>query len=93
MIPFLDKELGKVNPYGVYLLNNNTGFVNLGTDHDTSDFAIESIRRWWNTVGKPTFPNAKRLYINCDGGGSNGSRCRLWKEDLAKLAEETGLEI
>ena len=90
---FLDKELGKVNPYGVYLLNNNTGFVNLGTDHDTSDFAIESIRRWWNTVGKPTFPNAKRLYINCDGGGSNGSRCRLWKEDLAKLAEETGLEI
>ena len=90
---FLDKKLGQVDPYGVYVENNNTAFVNLGTDHDTSDFAIESIRRWWWTVGHSTFPDADRIYINCDGGGSNGSRCRLWKKDLAKLAEETGLEI
>lgn len=90
---FLDKTLGKVNPYGIYLLNDNTGFINLGTDHDTSDFATESIYRWWMSVGRHTFPNAKRLYINCDGGGSNGSRCHLWKYDLAKLAEKTGLEI
>ena len=86
-------ELGKVAPYGVYLVNENTGFVNLGSDHDTSAFAVESIRRWWNIVGQPTFPNAKRLYINCDGGGSNGWRMRLWKYELALLAEETGLEI
>lgn len=89
---FLDKKLGQVAPYGVYVENNNTAFVNLGIDHDTSDFAVESIRRWW-TVGHATFPNATRLYITCDGGGSNGSRCRLWKKDLAKLAQETGLEI
>ena len=85
--------LGKVAPYGVYLVNKNTGFVNLGSDHDTSAFAVESIRRWWNIVGQPTFPDAKRLYINCDGGGSNGWRVRLWKYELALLAEETGLEI
>lgn len=84
---------GKVAPYGVYLVNENTGFVNLGTDHDTSAFAVESIRRWWNIVGKPTFPNAKSLYINCDGGGSNGWRARLWKYELALLSQETGLEI
>ena len=67
-------EEGKVAPYGVYLINNNVGFVNLGRDHDTSAFAVESIRRWWNIVGKSTFPDAKKLYINCDGGGSNGWR-------------------
>lgn len=89
--PFPD--LGKVAPYGVYLVNDNTGFVNLGTDHDTSAFAVESIRRWWNIVGKPTYPDAKRIYINCDGGGSNGWRVRLWKYELALLAQETGLEI
>lgn len=86
-------ELGKVAPYGVYLVNDNMGFVNLGTDHDTSAFAVESIRRWWSIVGKPTFPNAKKLYINCDGGGSNGWRTRLWKYELALLAQETCLEI
>ena len=86
-------ELGKVAPYGVYLINENTGFVNLGTDHDTSAFAVESIRRWWNIVGKPTYPKAKKLYINCDGGGSNGWRVRLWKYELALFAQETGLEI
>ena len=86
-------ELGKVAPYGVYLINENTGFVNLGTDHDTSAFAVESIRRWWNIVGKPTYPDAKKIYINCDGGGSNGWRVRLWKYELALFAQETGLEI
>ena len=86
-------ELGKVSPYGIYVLNDNTGFVNLGTDHDTSAFAAESIRRWWDAVGKPTFPKAKRLYITCDGGGSNGSRSRAWKCELQELANYSGLEI
>ena len=86
-------DLGKVAPYGVYLINDNMGFVNLGTDHDTSAFAVESIRRWWNIVGKHTYPDAKKLYINCDGGGSNGWRVRLWKYELALFAEETGLEL
>lgn len=84
---------GKAAPYGVYLINNNVGFVNLGRDHDTSAFAVESIRRWWDIVGKNTFPESKKLYINCDGGGSNGWRVRLWKYELALFAEETGLEI
>ncbi len=87
------QELGKVNPYGVYVLNDNTGFVNLGIDHDTPAFALESIRRWWDTLGKPTFPEAKRLYITCDGGGSNGSRARAWKCELQEFANYSGLEI
>lgn len=86
-------ELGKVAPYGVYVLNNNTGFVNLGTSHDTSEFAVTSISCWWNAVGKNTFPTAKRIYITCDGGGSNGSRSRNWKYELQQLANDTGLEI
>lgn len=86
-------ELGKVNPYGVYVLNDNTGFVNLGTSHDTAEFAGESVYRWWEAVGKHTFPNAKRLYINCDGGGSNSSRKWIWKYQLQLLANKTGLEI
>ena len=86
-------ELGKVAPYGVYVLNDNTGFINLGTDHDTAEFAAESILRWWRTVGKNTFPNADKIYINCDNGGSNGSRLRLWKYELQQLANITGLEI
>jgi len=84
---------GKVSPYGVYLLNDNTGFVNLGTDHDTSAFAVESIRRWINIVGKETFSDFKVLYINCDGGGSNGWRVKLWKYELALLADEMDIEI
>lgn len=84
---------GKVSPYGVYVINNNTAYVNLGTDHDTSAFAVESIRRWWNIIGKTTFPNANKLYINCDGGGSNGWRVKLWKYELALFADETGIEI
>lgn len=87
------KELGKVAPYGVYVLNDNTGFINLGLNHDTAEFAVHGIRGWWHAVGKNTFPNAKRLMVTCDGGGSNGSRNRLWKREIALLAEETGLEI
>lgn len=86
-------ELGKVAPYGIYVLNDNTGFINLGTDHDTAEFAAESILRWWECIGKNTFPYADRIYINCDNGGSNGSRIRLWKYELQQLANYTGLEI
>ena len=87
------KELGKVAPYGIYNVNTNEGYVNLGTSHDTAEFAAESVRRWHKAVGQNTFPGAKKLYITCDGGGSNGSRSRLWKMELAKLSEDTGLEI
>ncbi len=86
-------EGGKVSPYGVYVINNNTAYVNLGTICDTGAFAVESIRRWWNIVGKATFPTANKLYVNCDGGGSNGSRVKLWKYALALLADELGIEI
>jgi len=87
------EELGKISPYGVYNLNNNTGFVNVGTSHDTSEFAVESISRWWETVGKHTFPDKKRIYINCDSGGSNGCKVRMWKYQLQEFANRTGLEI
>jgi len=87
------EELGKISPYGVYNLNNNTGFVNVGTSHDTSEFAVESISRWWETVGKHTFPEAAKIYITCDSGGSNGYRARMWKYQLQEFANRTGLEI
>ena len=87
------KELGKVAPYGVYVLNDNTAFVNLGTSHDTSEFAVESIYRWWVNIGYNTFTEAKKLYINCDCGGSNSNRTRLWKYQLQQFANRTGLEI
>ena len=90
---FLIKELGKVAPYGVYVLNDNTGFVNLTQGSDTSEFAVQSIRSWWYQVGRINFPNAKRILITCDGGGSNGWRVRLWKEQIAVLAAETGIEF
>jgi len=86
-------ELGKVAPYGVYVLNDNTGFVNLGLSHDTPEFAGESIRQWWRCVGSQTFPDSERLYITCDSGGSNGCRVWLWKHYLQELSNETGLEI
>lgn len=86
-------ELGKVSPYGVYVLNDNTGFVNLGLSHDTPEFAGESVSQWWRCIGKNTFPNAGRLYITCDSGGSNGCRIWLWKHYLQELANETQLEI
>jgi len=87
------KELGKIAPYGVYNLNNNVGFVNVGTSHDTSEFAVESISRWWETVGKYTYPNSKKIYITCDSGGSNSCRARMWKYQLQQFADRTGLEI
>lgn len=86
-------ELGKVSPYGIYVINSNTGFVNLGTSHDTAEFAVESISRWWETIGKNTFPKSKRLMITCDCGGSNGYRLHLWKYQLAQFAQRTGLSI
>lgn len=87
------EELGKVAPYGVYVLNDNTAFVNLGISHDTSEFAVESISRWWENVGKKTFVGSNTLYINCDCGGSNSNRTRLWKYQLQQFANQTGLEV
>ena len=87
------KELVKVTPYGVYDICKNEGFVNLGISSDTSEFAVESISRWWLTLGKNTYPKTKKLYINCDGGGSNGSRNRLFKLQLQQFANQSGLEV
>jgi transposase len=87
------EELGKISPYGVYNLNNNTGFVNVGTSHDTSEFAVESISRWWEAVGKHTFPGCNKIYITCDSGGSNGYRVRMWKYQLQEFANRVDLEI
>ncbi len=84
---------GRATPYGVYDLGRNTGWVNVGIDHNTAAFAVESIRRWWNELGRSEYPEAKRLLISADGGGSNGSRVRLWKWELQQLADETGLAI
>lgn len=80
-------------PYGIYDLGRDTGWVSVGTDHDTAAFAVESIRRWWNTMGKASYPQARQLLITADSGGSNGARVRLWKLELQKLADETGLKI
>lgn len=90
---FMIPDLGKVSPYGVYDVSNNVGWVNVGIDHDTSQFAVESIRRWWYSMGKEMYPSAKQLLITADSGGSNGYRVKLWKLELQKLADETGLII
>lgn len=90
---FIDKKLGKVSPCGVYDHQAREGWVSVGTDHDTSAFALESIRRWWRQMGRPLYPRADKLLITADGGGSNGSRVRLWKIELQKLADELGLEV
>jgi len=90
---FLIPELGRANPYGVYDLANNTGWVSVGIDHDTAAFAVETIRRWWFGMGKAVYPQAHQLLITADSGGSNGSRVRLWKVELQKLADETGLRV
>jgi transposase len=90
---FLIPELGRVSPYGVYDLGQNEAWVSVGTDHDTAAFAVESIRRWWATMGNALYPGATRLLATADAGGSNGYRLRLWKLELQKLADETGLEI
>jgi len=86
-------ENGKVAPYGVYDLGRNAGWVSVGVDHDTAEFAVESIRRWWRWMGRRSYPKATRLLITADSGGSNGTRVRLWKWELQQLADETGLEI
>ena len=90
---FKDDELGKAIPYGVYDLGANAGWVSVGTDHDTPEFAVESIYCWWRQMGRKTYPEASELLITADGGGSNGSRTRLWKVALQRLADTTGLKI
>jgi hypothetical protein len=90
---FVDKDLGRANPYGVYDITNNLGWVSVGTDHDTASFAVATIRRWWFGMGKELYPDARELLITADGGGSNGSRVRLWKIELQKLANELGIPI
>jgi hypothetical protein len=90
---FLDKTLGKAIPYGVYDMVNNQGWVSVGIDHDTAQFAANSIRCWWHEMGEARFPKAKGLLITADGGGSNGHRTRLWKVSLQALADELGLTL
>jgi hypothetical protein len=90
---FLSLADGKAIPYGVYDLVHNQGFVNVGLDHDTAEFAVESIRRWWQQVAKALYPDTKQLLITADGGGSNGVRNRLWKKKLQDLANEAQLAI
>ena len=90
---FVDPELGRANPYGVYDIGADEGWVSVGTDHDTSMFAVQTIRRWWFTMGRERYPKASELTITADGGGSNGYRVRLWKLELSRLAQETGLRI
>ena len=90
---FPGDSAGKAVPYGVYDITGNTGWVSVGTDHDTAAFAVESIRRWWKAAGQAEYPAARRLLITADAGGSNGYRTRAWKAELAALAVETGLEI
>jgi len=90
---FIDPDLGKANPYGVYDIAADTGWVSVGTDHDTAAFAVATIARWWTTVGAAAYPGATALLISADGGGSNGSRTRLFKIELAALAARTGLAI
>lgn len=90
---FADKELGKVVPYGVYDLTHNQGWVSVGINHDTAEFAVATIRRWWKKMGITLYPQAKELLITADGGGSNGSRVRLWKIEIQKLAQELNMTI
>jgi len=90
---FIDRKLGKVAPYGVLDLTTNSGWVSVGIDHDTAEFATASIRCWWREMGARSHPKAQRLLITADAGGSNGYRVRLWKVALQRLADELGLEI
>jgi len=90
---FIDPELGKAIPYGVYDLARNTGWINVGTDHDTPEFAVRSIASWWKHMGRKAYPDATELLITADGGGSNGYRSRLWKAELQRFADRTGLTI
>jgi len=90
---FVIPELGRANPYGIYDLAHNQGWVSVGIDHDTAAFAVASIRRWWFAMGSALYPESKRLLITADGGGSNGSRVRLWKIELQRLADELRMPI
>ena len=90
---FKDKQLGKAIPYGIYDLADDTGWVNVGIDHDTAQFAVASIRGWWEHLGSVRYPDATTLTITADCGGSNGNRTRLWKTELQRLADHTGLQI
>jgi len=90
---FVDKDLGKAIPYGVYDVTTNTGWVSVGTDHDTAEFAVETLRRWWRQMGRAVYPQANELLLLADGGGSNGVHSRLWKTELQHLANETKLRI
>jgi transposase len=90
---FIDKELGKVIPYGVYDVSSNVGWVSVGVDHETPAFAVETIRQWWMRMGSRRYPDAGQILITPDAGGANGYRRRLWKVELGRLAERTGLEV
>ena len=90
---FVKKDLGKAIPYGISDQTTDTGWVSVGVDHDTAEFAVATLRRWWRDMGRSVYPRAKRLLITADGGGSNGSRYRLWKVELQGWADETGLRI
>ena len=90
---FIDPELGRAVPYGIYDIADNKGWVSVGVDHDTAAFAVNTIRTWWSTMGQPRYPAAKRLMITADGGGSNGARVRLWKIELQKLVDEIGIPV
>jgi transposase len=90
---FIDRELGRAVPYGIYDVADNKGWVSVGVDHDTAAFAVNTIRRWWSTMGQERYPNAKRLMITADGGGSNGARVRLWKIELQKFVDEIGIPV
>ena len=90
---FVDPELGKAIPYGVYDMTANAGWVSVGVDHDTAEFAVETVRRWWRQMGRLAYPQAERLLITADGGGSNSSRSRLWKYELQNLADGLGLSM
>ena len=90
---FINEDLGKAIPYGVYDCGENKAWVNVGIDHDTAEFAVQSIRQWWIQMGKETYSTATSLLITADGGGSNGSRCKLWKWEIQKLSNELGVDI
>lgn len=90
---FIDEDLGKAIPYGIYDVGRNEGYVNVGVDHDTGEFAVAGIERWWNTMGRKAYPDATELLITADGGGSNGHRNRLWKMSLQAFADRSGLTL
>jgi Rhodopirellula transposase DDE domain len=90
---FIDEELGRATPYGVYDINKNEAWVSVGISHDTGEFAVQTLRTWWNELGASRYPNATSLVVTADGGGSNGYRLRLWKFELQKLADELGFPI